>query len=66
MLQLQTQVPDPLAHDTPCLLTARGVTTPPIGVDLLIFVSQRRFKGAAMQIQFDNVGSGEWRLAADS
>src|SRR5512135_384926 len=62
MPQLQTQVPYPLAHETPCLLTARGVTTPPIGVDLLIFVRKRRFKGAAMQTQFDNIGSGECLL----
>jgi hypothetical protein len=38
------------------------VTTPPIGVDLLIFVGKRRFKGAAMQIQFDHIASGECRL----
>src|SRR6266700_1356917 len=62
MPQLQTQVPHPLAHDTPCLLTARGVTTPTIRVDLLIFVRKRRFKGAAMQIQFDDIGSGECLL----
>src|SRR6266550_5673307 len=62
MPQLQTQVPHPLAHYTPCLLTARGVTTPTIRVDLLIFVSKRRFKGAAMQIQFDDIGSGECLL----
>jgi hypothetical protein len=43
-------------------LTARGVTTPTIGVNLLIFVSKRRFKGAAMQIQFDDIGSGECLL----
>ena len=62
MPQLQAQVPHPLAHDTPGLLTVSGVTTPPIGVDLLIFVRKLRFKGAAMQIQFDNVGSGEGLL----
>src|SRR5262245_49201513 len=59
MPQLQTQVPHPLADDTPCLLTASGVTTPTIRVDLLIFVSQRRFKGATMEIQFDDIRSGE-------
>jgi len=62
MPQLQAQVPHPLAHDTPGLLTVSGVTTPPIGVDLLIFVRKLRFKGTAMQIQFDNVGSGEGLL----
>src|SRR6266566_6716627 len=62
MPQLQTQVPHPLAHDTPCLLTTRGVTTPTIGVDLLIFVSKRRFKGPAMQVQLDDIGSGECLL----
>jgi hypothetical protein len=43
-------------------LTARGVTTPTIRVDLLIFVSQRRFKSATMQIQFDDIASREGLL----
>jgi len=40
-------------------LTASGVTAPTIGVDLLIFVGKRRFKGAAMQVQFDHVTGGK-------
>ena len=47
MPQLQTQVPHPLAHDTPCLLTASRVTAPSIRVDLLIFVGECRLKFAA-------------------
>jgi hypothetical protein len=42
MPQLQTQVPHPLAYDTPCLLTASCVATPSIRVDLLIFVREHR------------------------
>ena len=59
MPQFQAQVPHPLAHDTPGLLTASGVTTPPIRVELLILVSKLRLKGTAMQVQFDHIRSGE-------
>jgi hypothetical protein len=38
MPQFQAQVPHPLAHHAPCFLTPGAVTTPTIGVDLLIFV----------------------------
>src|SRR5579875_2340352 len=59
MSHLQTQVPHPLADDTPCLLTASAMTTPSIRVDLLIFVKKLRFKSPTMQIQFDHIASGE-------
>jgi hypothetical protein len=59
---LQPQVPHPLAHDAPCLSAVSGVTTPPIRVNLLLFVKKLRFKGAAMQIQFDHLASGEGLL----
>ena len=57
--QLQAQVPDPLADNTPCLLTASGVTTPTIRADLLIFVRKLRFKGTAMQVQLNHIAGRE-------
>ena len=65
MPQLQAQVPDPLTDDLPCLLPPGGVRAPAIRVDFLILIGKRRFKGAAMQIQFDDIAGGEPRLAAD-
>jgi hypothetical protein len=62
MPQLQAQVPHPLAQDTPHLLTTSGVTTPSIWVDLLIFIRERWLKGAAMQVQLNDVGCGECLL----
>ena len=59
MAQFQTQVPHPLTDQLPDLLTGGSMADPAVGVLLLVFISERCFKGATMQIQFDNVGSGE-------
>jgi hypothetical protein len=62
MSQFQAQIPHPLTHDTPGLLTASGVTTPPIWVLLGVFIGESRLKGAAMQVQFDDIAGGECLL----
>jgi hypothetical protein len=59
MPQLQAEVPDPLRNHLPALLSPGGVTAPPIGVDLLIFIGECWLKGSTMQIQLNDVGSGE-------
>ena len=64
MPQLQAQVPDPLADDLPGLLSPGGVAAPAIGVEFGILIGKCRFKGAAMQIQFNDIAGGEPRLAA--
>jgi hypothetical protein len=63
MPQLQPQIPDPLCSALPGFLSTRGVTTPAIGIDLLVFVGEYRFKGTAMQVQFDDITGSErlWR-----
>ncbi len=58
------QVPDPLTDDLPGLLPPGGVRAPAVWVEFLILIGKRRFKGTAMQIQFDDIRDGEWRLAA--
>ena len=57
--QLQTEVPHPLRHHLPALLSPGRVRAPAIGILFGILICQRRFKGAAMQVQFDHIGSGE-------
>ena len=59
MPQLQAYVPDPLTDDLPCLLAGRRMATPAIWVDLLILVRKRGLEGPSMQIQRDDIGSGE-------
>src|SRR6266699_91650 len=49
--QLQAQIPDPLAQDLPELLPMRGMGASPVGILLPIFISENRFKRAAMQVQ---------------
>ena len=39
MAQLQTEVPDPLADELPCLLTRCCMAGPPVGVLFLVFIS---------------------------
>ncbi len=51
MAQFQAEIPHPLAHDTPCLLSTSGVTTPAIWILLFVFISQSCFKRAAMQVE---------------
>jgi hypothetical protein len=57
MAQFQTQIPYPLADQLPCLLTGGSMTVPAVGILLLVFIGERGFKGTAMQIQLDDVGS---------
>ncbi len=64
MAQFQTQVPHPLADQLLCLLTRGRMADPTVRVLFLIFIGQRRFKGATMQVQCHNIGGGERRLAA--
>lgn len=59
MPHLQAEVPDPLRNDLPALLPPGGVTTPAIRVLFDILIGQRRFKGAAKQIQLDDIGGRE-------
>ena len=59
MAQFQTQVPHPLSDQLPCLLTRGRMADPAAGVLFLVFIGQRRFKGATMQVQCHNVGGGE-------
>ena len=65
MPQFQAEVPHPLRHALPGFLSRGRVAAPPIGVDFLILIGKRRFKGAAMQIQFNDIAGGEPRLAAE-
>jgi hypothetical protein len=55
-------VPHPLRDHLPALLSPGGVAAPAIRVEFLIFIGERRLKGATMQIEFDDIGSGEGRL----
>ncbi len=59
MSQLQAQVPHPLRHQLPALLSPGGVRAPAIRVDLLIFICQCRLEGPAMQIHLNDVRCGE-------
>jgi len=40
------------------------VRAPTIGVLFVVFICQSRLKGAAMQIQLDDIGGGKPRLVA--
>src|SRR5260370_47069 len=64
MAQFETEVPDPLTEDLPGFLPARGVTTPAVGILLLVFIGKSRFKGATMQIERDDIG-GRARLLGE-
>ncbi len=59
MAQFEPDIPYPLGHDLPGFLPPGRVATPTIGLLLLIFVSQRRLKSTAMQIQFDDIRRSE-------
>src|SRR5258708_24646852 len=62
MSHLQPQVPEPLIDDLPRLLPGRRVTTPAVGVLFLVFIGKDRFKSATMQVEGDDIGSGESAL----
>ncbi|HXR66769.1 MAG TPA: hypothetical protein VN729_12630, partial [Ktedonobacteraceae bacterium] len=41
------------------------MAAPPIGVDLLIFIGERRLKGATMQVQLNHIAGREgvlWQI----
>ena len=66
MPQFQAQVPHPLRDHLPALLPPGGVAAPAIRVLFGILIGERRLKGATMQIEFDDIGSGEcllWQVA---
>src|SRR5713101_10197999 len=49
----------PWRDDLPRVLTARSVRTPAVGLLFLVFIGKERFKGPAMQVEGDDIGSGE-------
>ena len=57
--QFLAQIPDPLGKDLPGFLTVRRVGTPPIAVLLEVFISEHGFKAAAMEVELDDISSGE-------
>lgn len=59
MPQFQAQVPYPLRDQLPALLPAGGVTTPAVGIKLVVFIAESWLEGATMQIQLDHIGNGE-------
>jgi hypothetical protein len=59
MAQFEPDIPYPLRHDLPGFLPPGRVATSTIGLLLLVFVSQRRPKSTAMQIQLDHIRGRE-------
>ena len=59
MPQLQTQVPHPLAYDTPGLLIPGRVRTPPIRFLLLVLIGRLGPESSPVQVQLDDIGGGE-------
>src|SRR5690242_11507781 len=59
MPQFEPQVPDPLSDQLPALLAPGRVAAPSVGIDLLVFIREDRFKSATVQIQFDHIAGGE-------
>jgi hypothetical protein len=59
MPQFQAEIPDPLRDHLPALLSPGRMRAPTIGIDLLILICQLRLKGAAMQVEFENIGGGK-------
>jgi hypothetical protein len=51
MPQFEPEVPGPLCHHLPALLSPGRVRAPTVGIDLLIFIRECRLKGSTMQIQ---------------
>ena len=64
MAHFQAQVPHPLRDHLPAFLPPGRVRAPAIGILFVVFIGKLRLKGAAMQIQFDDIGSGKPRLVA--
>ena len=59
MAQFQAEVPDPLGHALPGFLSPGRMTAPSVGIDLLIFIRERRLKGTAMQVQLNHIAGSE-------
>ena len=59
MTQFQPEVPHPLRDDLPDFLSRGRVTTPAVGILLLVFIGEHCFKGATMQVKRHHVGGGE-------
>lgn len=59
MAQLQAEVPYPLSYALPGFLSPGRVAAPSIGINFLVFIRERRLKGATMQVQLDDIGGGE-------
>src|SRR5512135_3432846 len=52
----------------PALLPAGGVTTPAVGIKLVVFIAESWLEGATMQIQLDHIGDGEslrWQVGEE-
>ncbi len=57
--QFHAQVPHPLRHKLPALLTPGQVTAPTIGVLFSILICQSRLKGATVEVHLDDIRGGE-------
>jgi hypothetical protein len=62
MTEFQAQGRDPLRDHLPAFLPASTVTTPAVGIKLVVFVGQSWLEGPTMQIQFQHIASGETLL----
>ena len=59
MPQFQAEVPDPLGDQLPAFLSPGRLATPPVGIDLLVFIGEQGLKGTTMQVQLDHIAGGE-------
>ena len=57
--QFESEIPCPLGHDLPGFLSPGRVATPAIGLLFNVFVFQRRFKSAAMEVERRHIRGGE-------
>jgi hypothetical protein len=59
LASLQGEVPHPLGNQVPAFLSPGRMTTPSLGIDLLIFIGKQRFTGPAMQRQRNDIAGSE-------
>ena len=59
MAEFQPQVPHPLRHHLPALLSPGRMTAPPVGVLFPVLICQYRLKGSTMQGQLDDITGGK-------
>jgi hypothetical protein len=59
MTKFQPEVPHPLRDNLPGFLSGGRVTTPAVGVLLVVFIGEYWFKGTPMQVKRHHVGGGE-------